>query len=96
VILAEIRCKTCRKLLDEVISAPPTGGWDWSYYVRVQICQRHGDGAGHGNVRQWQERQRRAGKDPDRVQTHRWIQWAELRPAVEKARRTNRTQVHVL
>ena len=95
-ILVEIRCRICRKLLDEVENAPPAAGCDWSYYVCVQICQRHGDGAGHGNIAQWQERQRRAGKDPDRVQTHRWIQWAELRPAVEKARRTNRTQPHTL
>ena len=95
-ILVEIRCKTCGKLLDEVESAPPAAGCDWSYYVRVQLCQRHGDGAGHGNVMRWQERQRRAGKPAGRVQTHRYIQWAELRPAVEKARLTEKTQVHVL
>ena len=87
-ILAEIRCKArgCGKLLDEVADPGPVTEEEWTYYVRVQICQRHGEGAGRGNIRRWQERQRRAGKDPDRVQTGRWIQWAELRPAVEQTR----------
>jgi hypothetical protein len=99
VILAEIRCKACScgRLLDwvEAGDAPVTEE-AWSYYVCVQICQRHGDGAGRGNIAQWQERQRRAGKPADRVETGRWIQWTELRPAVEEARRTRQTQVHVI
>lgn len=94
-ILVEIRCRICGKLLDEVEDAPVTEEV-WSYPVCVQLCQRHGDGAGHGNVMRWQERQRRAGKDPDRVQTHRWIQWAELRPAVERARARNKTSMHTV
>jgi hypothetical protein len=99
VILVKIQCKTrgCGKVLDwvEAGDAPVTED-GWASYVAVQICQRHGPGAGRGNIRQWQERQRRAGQPADRVQTGRWIQWAELRPAVDEARRTRETQVHVI
>ena len=42
----------------------------------------------------WKVSAGRAGKDPDRVQTHRWLPWAEFRPAVELARETGRTQDH--
>ena len=97
--LAEIRCKArgCGRLLDVVEAGDASVTEEaWASYVRVQICQRHGPGAGRGDIGQWQERQRRAGKPADRVETGRWIQWAELRPAVEKARRTRRTQVHVI
>ena len=97
-VLVKVQCKVggCGKLLDEVISAPPAGGARWSDYVRVQLCQRHGEGAGRGNIMAWQERQRRAGKPTDRVETGRYIQWEELRSAVEEARRTGRTQSHFL
>jgi hypothetical protein len=92
VTLVEIRCRVCRKLLDDVVSAPAPGDEDhWASLVRVQICQRHGEGGGHGNILAWQARQRRAGKPADRRQTHNWIPWADLRPGVEKARRTDRT-----
>lgn len=94
VVLVQVRCIVCGRLLDDVLSAPPTSGGSWSHYVYVHLCQRHGEGAGHGNVRAWQERQRRAGKPTDRVEKGRWIQWAELRPAVEEARRTGRTVQH--
>jgi hypothetical protein len=52
VILVEVRCKVrgCRALLDEVVSAPPAGGAEWEHYVRVSLCQKHGEGAGHGNI----------------------------------------------
>jgi len=96
-ILVRVRCKACRNgsLLDNIVGAPAPGDeFEWSCYVRIQLCQRHGDGAGHGNIAAWKERQRRAGKDPDRVQTHRWLPWAEFRPAVELARETGRTQDH--
>lgn len=96
-VLVEVRCKTCRKLLNEVVSAPPRHDEDhWASYVCIQLCQQHGDGAGHGNIARWKERQRQAGKDPDRVQTHQWVQWADLRPAVEQARRTSRTWTHLV
>ena len=91
----EIHCRSCWRLLDEVVSAPATAD-AWAGWVRVQVCQRHGDGAGYGNIAAWQERQRRAGKDPGRVRTGRWIPWAELRAAVEQARRTGRIQNHSL
>ena len=94
-VLVETRCRSCRKLLDEVVSAP-TAEELWASWKNFQICQRHSEGAGHGNIPRWQERQRRAGKDPHRVQTGRWIQWAELRPAVERARATGRTCVHLI
>jgi hypothetical protein len=98
-ILVRVRCKArgCGKLLDEIVSAPARDDEDeWACYVRIQACQRHGDGAGRGNVAAWKERQRRAGKDPSRVQTHRMVQWAEFRPAVELARATGRTQKHAV
>ena len=94
-VLVQVRCIVCGRLLDDVLSAPPTGRERWSDYVLVHLCPRHGEGAGHGNVRAWQERQRRAGKRTDRVENGQWIQWAELRPAVEEARRTGRTVKHV-
>jgi hypothetical protein len=94
-ILVQVRCKVCGRLLDEVVSAPPADGARWSDYVFVHLCLRHGEGAGHGDIRAWQERQRKAGKPTDWVEIGRYIQWAELRPAVEKARRTGRTVKHV-
>jgi hypothetical protein len=97
--LVEIRCKArnCGRKLDVVeAGAAPVTEEAWASYVRVQICQRHGPGAGRGNIRRWQERQRRAGKPADRVETGRYIQWAELRPKVEEAWRTRQTQVHVI
>jgi hypothetical protein len=96
-ILVRVRCKACRggRLLAEIADAPaPDDDFEWTCYVRIQLCQRHGDGAGRGNITAWKERQRRAGKDPDRVQTHRMLPWAEFRPAVERARITGRTQDH--
>jgi len=97
VILVEIRCRVCRKLLDNVVSAPAPGDEVlWACVVRVQICQRHGEGGGHGNILAWQARQRQAGKAADRRQTGDWIPWADLRPGVEKARRTGRTYVHLV
>ena len=96
-ILVEIRCKVrgCGMVLDKVECAPATEE-AWAWYVGVHICPRHGPGAGRGNIRQWQARQRRAGKPADRVETGRYIQWAELRPKVEEAWRTHQTQVHVI
>jgi hypothetical protein len=91
VILVQRRCKQCGRVLDEVHEAPTTEA-GWSQWVQVSLCQRHGEGAGYGDIRRWQERQRRAGKPADRVRTHTWICWAELRPAVEKAQRTGKTQ----
>jgi hypothetical protein len=98
-VLVKIRCKVdnCGGLLDNVISAPAeTDEERWSWWVRVQICQRHGEGAGRGEVRKWQERQRRHGKPTDRVRTHTWIPWADLRPFVVTARRKRKTQVYLL
>jgi hypothetical protein len=95
-VLVLVRCKarSCRKPLAEIADAPARGDEDeWACYVRIPLCQRHGDGAGRGNIAAWKERQRRAGKDPGRVQTHRMLPWAEFRPAVERARETGRTQV---
>jgi hypothetical protein len=93
--LVNVWCKVrgCGRLLDVVESAPVTED-GWAGYVFVHICPQHGEGGGRGNIAAWQERQRRAGKDPGRRQTGRWAPWAELRPAVEKARRTGRTQPH--
>jgi hypothetical protein len=97
VILVQIRCKVCRRLLDEVVSAPASSDEQrWTHWVSVQICQRHGDGAGHGNIRVWQERQRRAGKPTERVVERMWICWADLRPKVEKARRDGRPGEHLI
>jgi hypothetical protein len=94
-VLVEVRCRVprCGRLLAEVTSAPASEE-AWAYYVFVDICQRHGEGAGHGNITRWQERQRRAGKPADRREIGRYVPWAELRPAVEEARRTGRTQKH--
>jgi hypothetical protein len=99
-VLVEVRCKVrgCGLLLDNVVSVPALGDKEkWTSYVRVHLCPKHGEGAGYGNVRAWQGRQRRAGKPADRALTFQWIQWAELRPAVERAlARGGRTQVHVV
>jgi hypothetical protein len=96
VILVNIWCKhpDCRKLLGWVeFGDLPASEAAWGYYsLRVPLCPKHGEGAGYGNIMHWQERQRRAGKPADRVQTHRYMQWAELRPAVEEARRTGIVQ----
>jgi hypothetical protein len=94
-VLVEIRCEvtSCRKVLENVVSAPRVGDETrWGGATRVQICQRHGEGAGWGDVQAWQERQRRLDKPTDRVVEYKWIAWADLRPAVEKARHTGRTQ----
>jgi hypothetical protein len=95
-VLVDIRGKvtSCRKLLDYVVWAPSAEGdeWRWSGLCRVSLCQRHGDSEAWGDIQAWRERQRRAGKPTDRIQTHTRIPWADLRPAVEKARRTGKTQ----
>jgi hypothetical protein len=98
VILIEVRCKIydCGRLLDEVeAGAPPVTEEAWTWYTFVHLCPKHGDGAGYGNIRKWQVRQRRAGKADDRVQIGQWIPWAELRPAVERARRLGQTVKHL-
>ena len=98
-VLVQVRCKArgCGRLLNEITGAPaPSDEQEWACYVRMQICQRHGDGAGRGNIAAWKQRQRRAGKDPDRVQTHQMMPWAEFRPMVELARATGRTQKHFI
>jgi hypothetical protein len=97
--LVELRCKArgCGKLLDEVVSAPASGDeLRWASYVRVHLCPRHGGGGGHGSVAKWVEARRRLGRPHDRVPVGRYICWAELRSAVQQARLTGRTQVHVL
>jgi hypothetical protein len=96
VVFVAVCCKVdgCGKALDEVVSAPPTDGARWSDYVFVHLCQRHGEGAGRGNIMRWQERQRRAEKSTDRVAIGRYTQWAELQPAVDEARRTGRMTRH--
>jgi hypothetical protein len=97
VILVEVRCKvrSCRKLLDVVMEGDvPVVEEDWSSWtLRLHVCPKHGEGAGYGNIAAWQARQRRAGKPTDQVRIFdRYRQWSELRPAVEQARRTGRTQ----
>src|SRR5262249_48994966 len=83
-VLVETRCRICRKLLDEVVSAPATEEL-WASWKNLQICQRHGEGAGHGNIRKWQERQRRAGKGPHPGHTRRGVHWAQVHPATPAA-----------
>jgi hypothetical protein len=92
VILVEVRCRVrhCRKLLTEVTD-PPTTEQGWTHWWQLELCPKHGEGTGHGNVASWQERQRRAGKSTDQVRLREWRPWSDLRPAVEKARRTGRT-----
>lgn len=96
-VLVEIRCavKGCGRLLDTVVGAPADEA-RWGGWVAVQVCQEHGDGAGRGDIRKWQERQERLGRRTDKVQTHRYIPWADLRLVVERARHTGRTQVFAL
>lgn len=97
--LVEVRCRSrgCGRLLHLVDWAPAVGDdAEWAGWVAIMLCPRHGEGAGHGNVRAWQARQRRAGRDAGRVHTLRWLPWSELRPAVTRARRTGRTEVHVM
>jgi hypothetical protein len=96
-ILVKVRCgaRGCRKPLADIVDAPAPGDeFEWACYVRILLCQRHGDGAGRGNIAAWKQRQQRAGKDPARVATHRMLPWAEFRPKVERARATSQTQVH--
>lgn len=95
-ILVEVRCRSCGRLLDMVVSAPPAGDVRWGDWVYLHMCPWHHPDGGHGNVRAWQERRRRAGKQADRRAIGRWAPWAELRPKVEKARRTGRSQVHAV
>lgn len=96
-ILVEVRCRvrSCRKLLDEIWEGdPPVREEEWSgWNLRLHVCPKHGEGAGHGNIAAWQARQRRAGKPTDKVRIFdRYRQWSEVRPAVEQARRTGRAQ----
>jgi hypothetical protein len=94
-VLVQIRCKVrkCRRLLSEYVSMPgiddAAAGFGW---VTIPLCQRHGDGAGQGNIQAWQERQRRAGKPADRVATDTRILFAALRPYIEKAQRRGKTE----
>ena len=90
-ILVEVRCKTCRKLLDEVETAPATEDL-WACYVRIHVCPKHG--GGHGSVANWVAAQKRLGRPYDQTPVARWVPWAELRPAVERARARNRTSIH--
>jgi hypothetical protein len=99
VILVEVRCGvcSCRRLLDEVWEGEgetPVREEDWSSWgLRLHVCPQHGEGAGHGNIAAWQARQRRAGKPIDQVRVFGpYRQWSELRPAIEAARRTGKTQ----
>lgn len=83
-ILVKVLCKVCGKLLDEVESgAAPTTEEAWTWYAFIHICPKHG--GGHGSVAKWVAAQKRLGRPYDRVPVGRYIQWAELRPAVEKA-----------
>ena len=93
--LVNVRCRIpeCRALLGWFDEAPPANDRRWEIgMIQVRLCGPHGEGAGHGNVRAWQDRQRRAGRPTDRVEHNKWVYWRELRPAVEKARQTGRTQ----
>jgi hypothetical protein len=93
VVLVKVLCNVrgCGKLLDEVMSAPVTEDL-WTSYVFIHVCPKHG--GGHGSVAKWVAAQKRLGRPHDLLPVGRWVQWAELRPAVEKARRTGRTQKH--
>lgn len=92
-VLVKVLCKVrgCGKLLDEVISAPVTEDL-WTSYVFIHVCPKHG--GGYGSVAKWVAAQKRLGRRYDRVPMGRWVRWAELRPPVEQARRTGRTQKH--
>jgi hypothetical protein len=98
-VLIKVRCKArgCGRLLADMVDAPaPSDEFEWACYVRIPLCQRHGDGAGRGNIAAWKQRQQRAGKDHGRVATHRMVQWAEFRPKVARARATGQTQKHAI
>jgi hypothetical protein len=97
VTLVKVRCWVpgCGKLLADVDWAPAEGDeLTWSTLVFIPVCPRHG--GGRGSVAKWASKRRRAGLPDDRVAAGRWAYWAELRPAVQAARRTGRTQTHVL
>jgi hypothetical protein len=95
VTLVEVRCKRCRALLTRVESAPPDSDEStWAGLVYVPLCPPHG--GAYGSVAKWVEAQRRLGRPHDRVTTGRYIPWADLRVAVRQARRTKRTQEHLL
>jgi hypothetical protein len=101
VILVEVRCRvrSCRRLLDTVgdaVGDVPTTETDWTHWGQFEICPKHGEAAGHGNIAAWQERQRRAGKPTDKVRLREWRPWSDLRSAVEEARRTGKTQQHLV
>jgi hypothetical protein len=95
VILVRVYCKVrgCGKLLTNVVDAP-TDEEGWIYWVRLDVCPKHG--GGHGPIPKWIESQKRLGRPTDKVRTHRWVQWSELRPAVEQARSTGRTATHAM
>jgi hypothetical protein len=91
-VLVEVRCKVCGRLCNEVVTAP-TSEKGWAHGWQFDLCSRHGEGAGSGNIVAWQERQRRMGKPSDEVRVREWRPWSDLRSAVEKARRTGKTTV---
>jgi hypothetical protein len=95
VILVEVRCRvsSCRRRVHVVDSAPAREE-DWSCWVYLHICSRHG--GGHGSVAKWIAAQKRLGRPYDRVPTGRWVPWSDLRPAVERARRLGRIQQYTI
>jgi hypothetical protein len=95
VILVQVRCKVrgCGHLLDVVTDAPAREE-DWQCWVHLHICQRHG--GGHGSVAKWAAAQQRLGRPYDQVRLMRWVQWSDLRPAVERARRLGRIQQYTI
>jgi hypothetical protein len=99
VTLVKVRCRArgCGKLLTEVVSAHADGDeLRWNSWVVIPVCPRHGGDHDYGSVAKWVEDRRRKNLPTDRRRTGRWICWAELRPAVRRARATGRTQTHRL
>jgi hypothetical protein len=99
VTLVEVRCKAhgCGKLRGWLDWAPAESDeLRWSYPVPspIPLCPHHG--GVRGSVAGWVAARRRLGLPHDRYPTGQWISWAELRPAVQRARRTGDTQTHFL
>lgn len=90
-VLVEIRCKSCRKVLGTVTRRPAT--WDGNLDIRV--CGDHTEGAiRRGGFLGWARSQVLAGRQPPFMATlGQRVPWVDLRSSIEKAERGGKTEV---